>query len=92
MRIGKLVITQALTPTKEHIFALSEFVNTSVVVLEKIAAQDKDGTFVVIIGLNTLFTDLDDTAKIIPTYELEFYKSLIQADGAMLYCRIKETA
>lgn len=89
MKIGKLVITKEITPSPKHITALSDFVNTQVVVLEKIAAQDGKETFVVIIGTCLKFKDIDDTAKVIPTYQLEFIPTILGKEAGDLLCRVK---
>jgi len=88
MKLGKLIITKELANTQEKLKALSNFIDTNLIILEKIATADKEGnTYVIMLGICEYFADCNDTIKVIPIYELEFSISPLEKS---LVCRVKQ--
>lgn len=89
MKIGKFTITQDILD-KKSLAALTQFITTNIVILEKIVILDPKTKkqAIVMIGICDTFADCNDTTRLIPEYVFNFQGSLLAVEDGELVCSV----
>lgn len=90
MRLGKLIIDQPLAKDKHKLDAVTEFINHSVTILERIAFVDNIKVpCVMMICTSGNFDECLDNIKKIPYYKLIFTKPALAVDADDITCTVE---